>query len=100
MPTQDVSWSDWLDFDKEHITKAPSSPGVFRMHQAMKILYIGNAENLQHRLLEMLESPCTKDASRFCYMETTSHEKLKQELIKEYVEKHDGILPKCMQSEE
>ncbi len=98
LPTQDVSWSEWIDFDEEHIANVPSSPGVFRMHAAMKILYIGNAENLRQRLVEMTESSCTKDASRFCYMETTSHEQLKEELLKEYVEKHDGALPKCMES--
>ena len=94
----EIKWSDWLNFDKENIAKVPSSPGVFRMHAAMKILYIGNSENLQHRLNEALEAPCTDEASRFCFMETDSHEQLKNTLLNEYVEKHDGKLPKCMES--
>lgn len=98
MPAQDVTWSEWLNFDKETIARVPTSSGVFRMHAAMKILYIGNTENLQKRLMETLESSCTSEASRFCFMETTSHEQLGNELLKEYVEKHDGKLPKCMEN--
>jgi len=95
--SQDITWSDWLNFDKENIGKVPSTPGIFRMHEAMKILIIGNANNLQKRLFEALEDTCTSIASRFCYFETAQHEQLKNELIKEYTEKHDGKLPKCMQ---
>ena len=96
MTTQDVTWSEWLNFDKDNISNTPPKPGVFRMHAAMKILYIGNTENLQKRLNETLEEPCTCDASRFCYFETSEHEQLKNDLIQEYLEKHDGKLPKCM----
>ena len=97
MTTQDVSWSEWFNFDKENIANTPSKPGVFRMHAAMKILYIGNSENLQNRLSETFEESCTCDASRFCYYETSEHEQLKNELIQEYLEKHEGKLPKCME---
>lgn len=92
-----MSWSEWLEFNKENVSKAPQNPGVFRMHAAMKIVYIGNAENLQKRLDEALVAPCTSDAKRFCYMETREHEKIKDELLKEYRERHDGKLPKCME---
>lgn len=68
------------------------------MHAAMKILFIGNAENLQKKLCETLETPCTRDASRICYMETANHEQLKEELLKEFADKHEGKLPKCMQN--
>ena len=67
------------------------------MHAAMKILYIGNTENLQNRLYKALEEPCTGDASRYCYVETSKHEQLKNDLIQEYKEKHEGKLPKCME---
>lgn len=97
MTTQDVTWSEWLNFDKENISSTPVKPGVFRMHVAMKILYIGNTENLQKSLDEALEVQCTAEASRYCYFETSNHEQLKNELIQEYLEKHDGKLPKCME---
>ena len=97
MTTQDVTWSEWLNFDKENISNIPSKPGVFRMHAAMKILHIGNTENLQNSLYKALEEPCTCDANRYCYVETSEHEQLKNDLIQEYKEKHEGKLPKCME---
>jgi len=33
---------------------------------------------MQKRLKELLISPCTQDAKRFCFMETPSHEKIVQ----------------------
>ncbi|MBM3895490.1 MAG: hypothetical protein FJ359_03545 [Thaumarchaeota archaeon] len=93
-----MSWSEWLEFNKENIAKVPQTSGVFRMHTAMKMMYIGNAQNLQKRLDETLAAPCTSDAKRFCYMETNEHEKIKNELLNDYRQKHDGKLPKCMES--
>ena len=98
MATSGIKWSEWFNFDKEEISKVPQTPGVFRMHAAMKILYIGNTENLQKRLFETMEDDCTKKASRFCYFETESSKQLKDEILKEYLEKHDGKLPKCMEN--
>ena len=96
MSSNDIVWSEWLNFDKDTIEKIPESPGVFRMHAAMKILLIENAENLQKRLLETLNQPCTCEASRFCYYESPDHENLKSQLVKEYVAKHEGKMPRCM----
>lgn len=95
----ELFWSEWLEFNKENVAKMPQNPGVFRMHAAMKIMYIGNAKNLQKRLDEVLVAPCTSDAKRFCYMETGEHEKIKGELLKEYRKSHDGKLPKCMEEQ-
>lgn len=66
------------------------------MHASMKMMYMGNSENMQKRLKELLISPCTQDAKRFCFMETPSHEKIKDEILNDYKERHDGKLPKCM----
>jgi len=93
----ELSWSEWLEFNKENVTKVSQTAGVFRMHTAMKIMYIGNTENLQKRLDEMLVAPCTSEAKRFCYIETGEHEKIKDELLKDYRQRHDGKLPKCME---
>jgi len=95
----ELFWSEWLEFNKENVAKVPQIPGVFRMHTAMKMMYIGDAENLQKRLDEALVVPCTSDAKRFCYIETGEHEKIKDELLKEYRERHDGKLPKCMEEQ-
>lgn len=98
MVTKELNWSDWLDFDEKQISRVPQKPGVFRMHASMKILYIGNAENIQESLRKLLKNPCTGDASRFCYVETTDHKNLKENVLKEHQEKHEGKLPKCMDS--
>jgi excinuclease UvrABC nuclease subunit len=94
-----MSWSDWLEFNSENVSKVPQRAGVFRMHTAMKMMYIGNAENLQKRLDEALAAPCTSDAKRFCYMETNEHEKIKDDLLNDYKQRHDGKLPKCMEEQ-
>lgn len=91
------SWSPWLDFDRTHVTAIPESAGVFIMHVAMKILFIGSGQNLRQSLLESLSVPCIEKAKRFRYMITESHDKMKENLIKEYLEKHEGKLPLCME---
>jgi excinuclease UvrABC nuclease subunit len=93
----EVSWSEWLDYSQEQITKIPEDSGVYMMHAAMKILFIGNATNLRQTILESLNDACTKDAKRFKYSTTQDHEKIKTQLLKEYQEKHDGKMPKCME---
>jgi hypothetical protein len=67
------------------------------MHAAMKILYIGKTTNLRQTILESLNDSCTKDAKRFKYSTTSEHEQIGTQLLKEYQEKHDGKLPKCME---
>ena len=36
----EISWSDWLDYNQDEISKTPQEPGIYMMHAAMKILYI------------------------------------------------------------
>ena len=43
-----LDWSPWLDFDRSKIASIPdSSVGVYKMHESMKILYIGSSQNLK-----------------------------------------------------
>ena len=62
----------------------------------MKILLIESNEDMQNGLLKALKAPCTSEAGRFCYFQSNSQDSLKEKLIDEYKEKHDGNLPKCM----
>jgi len=62
----------------------------------MKILYIGSAQNLRQSLLECISDPCIKKAKRFSYLVTNSADKVKEQLMKEYQEKHDNKLPICV----
>ncbi len=66
------------------------------MHAAMKILFIGNSVNLKQSIAESQKAPCTADAKRFRYSVTELHQEIAQKLLREYQEKHDGKLPKCM----
>jgi excinuclease UvrABC nuclease subunit len=95
--SEEIIWSDWLDFNPEQIASVPESAGVYMMHAAMKILVIGNSDNLQQTIKNSLKTPCTSDAKRFRYFVTSSHEEISKKLLKEYREKHDGKLPKCME---
>lgn len=92
----ELSWSSWMDFDRTNIEAVPELPGVYMMHAAMKILYIGGAENLKQNLLKCLSDPCISKAKRFRYMATQSLESVKEKLLNEYLKKH-GRLPQCME---
>jgi excinuclease UvrABC nuclease subunit len=93
----EITWSEWLDFSDEQASKVPESAGVYMMHAAMKILFIGSSSNLRQSISESLKTPCTSDAKRFRYFVTNSHDEVKKTLLKEYQEKHEGKLPKCME---
>ena len=89
-------WSQWLDFNRENVEGAPESAGVCVMHANMKMLFIGGGLNMRQTLLERLADPCTGKAKRFRYMLTPSYASEKEQLLKEYAEKHAGKLPDCM----
>lgn len=92
----ELSWSEWIDFDRTNIEAVPELPGVYAMHAAMKILYIGSSTNLRQSLLESLFHPCISKAKRFHYMTTENHHEMKEKLLNEYRQKH-GKLPECME---
>lgn len=93
----EASWSEWLDFNETNIEAVPEISGVYVMHAAMKILYIGGDSNLRKGLLALLSHPCIGKAKRFRYMSTQSHDEVRERLLKEYSEKHEGKLPQCME---
>ena len=93
-----LNWSSWLDFDKDSINNIPESEGVYKMHASMKILYIGSSHNLRQSLLESLSNYCLKKATRFSYALTESSNKIREFLLDEYRNKHNGKMPVCMES--
>jgi hypothetical protein len=96
---ENLNWSSWLDFNKDSIiSNVPESEGVYKMHASMKILYIGNSNNIRQSLLESLENSCIKkDTTRFSYAITDSSDKIKEFLLDEYRNKHNDKLPICME---
>ncbi|MFQ5920576.1 MAG: hypothetical protein ACE5JV_00995 [Nitrososphaerales archaeon] len=90
------SWSEWKDFDRANVEGVPELPGVYVMHAAMKILYIGGGLNLRQGLLDLISHPCIGKAKRFRYMTTQSYDEMKAKILEEYREKH-GRLPQCME---
>jgi hypothetical protein len=92
------SWSQWLDFDSASVGTAPESAGICVLHASMKIMYIGGAGNIRDLLRERLSDSCTSKAKRFRYRITAHYEQEKDQLLKEYAEKHEGKLPLCMEN--
>lgn len=95
--TNQNSWSDWLDFNNDNIQKSPSSPGVFMMHAAMKILLIESSDNIKSAIIQSRLNPCIANATRFRFMITDSPDSVKSDLLKDYQQRHNGSLPRCMQ---
>jgi hypothetical protein len=92
-----LDWSPWLDFDRDNITNIAESEGVYKLHAGMKILFIGSSQNLRESLLECLSNACISKAKRFSYAITQSSDKIKEQLLNEYRNNHDGKLPTCME---
>jgi hypothetical protein len=91
-----LTWSEWLDFDKTTIETVPESPGLYKMHVSMKILYIGNStQNIKKSLIDCLSDTCISKAKRFSYALTASSDKVREQLLIEYRTKHNK-LPECM----
>lgn len=94
-----LDWSPWLDFDKDNIANISESEGVYKIHESMKILFIGSSQNLRESMLGCLSDPCISKAKRFSYAIMGSAEKVKEQLLDEYRNKHSGRLPICMEQE-
>lgn len=90
-------WSEWLDFDRARVESVPEAAGVYLMHASMKVMHIGSGDNIRKLLLELLQDPCASKAKRFHYMLTQSHASVKEQLLKDYMDKHQGRTPECMQ---
>ena len=95
--TEALDWSQWLDFNRDNIDNIAGSEGVYKIHAGMKILFIGSTKNLRESLLECLSDPCISKAKRFSYAITERADKVKEQLLNEYRDKHDGKLPGCME---
>lgn len=95
---QSLEWSSWLDFDPSNVENIPESEGVYKMHASMRILFIGSGQNLRQSLVEDLSNPCISKGARFSYAITESAaDKIKENLLNEYRNKHSGKLPLCME---
>jgi hypothetical protein len=92
-----LDWSSWLDFDHTNIDNIPESEGVYKLHENMKILFIGSGQNLRQSLREGLSNPCISKGTRFSYAITESADKIRENLLNEYRNKHNGKLPLCME---
>jgi len=98
MPSNENTWSDWLDYNKETISKIPQSAGVYMMHASMKILFIGGSENIRIGIQDKEKDQCISRATRVRYMQTISYEQITNDLIKDYQSRHDGKSPQCMET--
>lgn len=94
-----LDWSPWLDFDRGNIAKIAESEGVYKIHAGMKILFIGSSQNLRESMLGCLSDPCISKAKRFSYAIIESADRVKEQILDEYRNKHNGKLPSCMETE-
>jgi hypothetical protein len=92
-----LGWSPWLDFDIDKIENIAESEGVYKIHAGMKILFIGSGQNLRESMRRCLSDPCMSKARRFSYAIIESSDKVKEQLVNEYRNKHGGRLPICME---
>jgi hypothetical protein len=90
------NWSEWLDFNEETIEKIPQTEGVYMMHASMKILFIGGSSNIKSSIKHNT-NPCLLRATRIRYMQTSAYEKMTDDLIKDYQNRHEGKNPQCME---
>lgn len=95
--TEALEWSPWLDFERDTIANIAESKGVYKIHAGMKILFIGSSQNLRESMLGCLSDPCISKAKRFSYALIESADKVKEQLLNEYRNKHNGRLPTCME---
>ncbi|HEX6378477.1 MAG TPA: hypothetical protein VFZ60_05305 [Nitrososphaeraceae archaeon] len=92
-----LEWSSWIDFNRTSIDEVPQSEGVYKLHANMKILFIGSTKNLRQSLIQDLTNPCINNSARFSYANTETADKIVENLLDEYRNKHDGKLPLCME---
>jgi hypothetical protein len=92
-----LDWSPWLDFDRDNIANIAESEGVYKIHADMKIVFIGSGQDLRESMLGCLSDPCISKAKRFSYAIIESADKVKEQLLNEYRNKHSGKLPTCME---
>jgi hypothetical protein len=95
--TETLDWSAWLDFDIDNIANIAESEGVYKIHAGMKILFIGSSQNLRESMRGCLSDPCMSKARRFSYAIIESADKVKEQLLNEYRNKHSGRSPMCME---
>jgi hypothetical protein len=96
---ESLDWSPWLDFNRDNVSDIAESEGVYKIHAGMKILFIGSSQNLRESMLGCLSDPCISNAKRFSYAIIESADRVKEQLLHEYRNKHKGKLPTCMEKE-
>ena len=89
------NWSDWRDFDQETFANIPEVPGVYMMHAAMEILFIGGSENLKKSIQNTSEKYLKRE-TRLRYREEINFQNIKEKLVKDYQKRHEGNLPEFM----
>ena len=89
-------WSEWLDNTEEMLLEIPEKPGIFMMHAAMKILFIGGSENMKKSITGALEKKCVSHATRIRFREEANFDQIRDELITDYKKRHEGNIPQCM----
>ena len=102
MPDREItnmSYSDWMPFNKENIDKSSIKAGVYFLGSEHETTYIGASNNIKERLGEHLNSndACIKGTVSFCYHETLFPEAEEEKQLTAFQYEH-GRLPTCNKS--
>ncbi len=89
-------WSEWLDNNQEIISQIPEKPGVYMMHESMKILLIEGSKNMKKSINEALNEKCVSNSTRIRFCEEENYEQIKNKLLSDYKKRHEGNIPQCM----
>ena len=89
-------WSDWHPFTQEEINLIPQDKGIYQLNSGSETMYIGHAINLQHQLLEHLNSDDAgiQKTTVFCYHLSDDPEEFREKFLRKFLINY-GKLPIC-----
>jgi|GEM_PF-1483978 len=100
-----LAQAEWHPFTETYVYSVPQAPGVYWLGIASSltrpitatIIYIGQSNNLQRRLLEHIRKadPCLSQANVFAYALHDHPEVRERQLLDDYARKNGGRLPRC-----
>ncbi len=92
-----MAWSDWMPFNREGINRVSQVAGVYEFVMGKDLLYFGQTNDLNRRLLEHLNGNdvCINRATHFRVMASNDPKKIETNFLNDYRNAHDGNSPPC-----
>ena len=86
----------WYPFTPSNLAHVPTASGVYWLGVNDRVIYIGNASNLNQRLRDHYNTndPCIRKATQFAIDMCSNYRERERQLLQAYRLKH-GRLPEC-----